>query len=119
MGNAHVDPNTWQEIKTADARGEIIGHVTAADLAYAYTWGWSTCWFHDTGDFVFPWDFNHAQENHGLGPVEYMDECLFGWWFADHHNTADVIAREAMVKYLRNRLETDGGGPIEGWSRKR
>ena len=118
MGNAHVSGWSLAEARKANEDGTVISDPAARQLAHAYAWSWASCWFADSGDFVFPHNFNHA-ENMSLTPVEYMDQCLFGWWMDGEHGDpteTDRELRKAIRAYLEHRFTTDGGVAIDGWA---
>ncbi|MEV4642752.1 hypothetical protein AB0J80_35950 [Actinoplanes sp. NPDC049548] len=117
MGNAHVSDWSLAEARKANEAGVVISDRAARQLAYAYSWSWASCWFEGSGDFAFPFDFNHAADEHTT-PADYMDHCLFGWWMdrEDGDSTeSDQELRRAMRAYLEHRLATDGGVAVDGW----
>jgi hypothetical protein len=127
MGFVHLDDRAVPAVLAARQAGEVIDHLTASMIVDAFTWGWATCWFADTGNFAVatgepaasdgrPWD--------GRDPVACMDEALW-WWMADHDDPWDderlvSILREEMRKYMAARWRDGEGecGPVEGWVRR-
>lgn len=99
-------------IQRANDTDTVIDHATARSVARAYSWSWASCWFEDTGNFAFPHEFNHVADR---APHEYMDHCLFGWWWDDHHAPTDSQVRTAMWSYLEERHLADGGVDVAGW----
>ncbi|MBB3099384.1 hypothetical protein FHR83_007090 [Actinoplanes campanulatus] len=111
--------SSWSlaEAREANANDAIISDRAARQFAHAYTWNWASCWFDSTGNFAFPYDFNHAEDQFAT-PVDYMDESLFGWWMDSPHGDpteSDLAIRTAMLAYLEHRFVTDGGKDVDGW----
>lgn len=110
--NAQLYTHVLTAAREANAAGEVIDHKTAKGIVQAYTWSWATCWFADTGNIALPYEFSDRK----LDAVSYMDHKLFGWWFDNAHDTADQDCRDAMRRYLTQRLADDGGADVPGWS---
>jgi hypothetical protein len=52
MGYVHLDDRAMPAVLAAREAGEVIDHLTAAMIVDAFTHGWATCWFAETGNFA-------------------------------------------------------------------
>jgi hypothetical protein len=131
MGFVHLDAQAVPAVLAAREAGEVIDHLTASMIVEAFTWGWATCWFAETGNFAVATQCLTqtcaGEPYEGRDPVADMDEAL--WWWMDgpggHSDPYDnermvPILREEMRKYMAARWQDGAGecGPVEGWATK-
>jgi hypothetical protein len=128
MGYVHMDKRAMDAVLAVRGTGKVISHITAAMIVDAFTHGWATCWFAETGNFAVATECLPStcagEPYEGRDPVEAMDEHLW-WWMADHDDPWDdqghvPILREEMRRYMEWRWRGGKGecGTVEGWQSK-